>query len=109
MDAACEVDAAMNNRAGARARGCRNEKTFITMIYMIGAPIQELLKKAIKNIKHVTMVLTQFHMKDLSAKTHFCSLRSQESGVRSQGSGVRGQPPAHRGLRPGGESVKTKS
>lgn len=34
--------------AKSRARGYRNEKTFISMIYMIGAPIQELLKDAIK-------------------------------------------------------------
>nr|WP_269745191.1 transposase [Desulfonatronovibrio magnus] len=34
--------------AKSRARGYRNVKTFISMIYMIGAPIQELLKDAIK-------------------------------------------------------------
>lgn len=33
--------------AKAKARGYRNERTFITMIYLIGAPIDKLLKEAI--------------------------------------------------------------
>ena len=34
--------------AKSRARGYRKEKTFITMIYLIGAPINDLLEEAIK-------------------------------------------------------------
>lgn len=34
--------------AKARARGYRNERTFITMIYLIGAPIDKLLENMIK-------------------------------------------------------------
>jgi len=34
--------------AKARARGYRNERTFITMIYLIGAPIDKLLQSMIK-------------------------------------------------------------
>lgn len=34
--------------AKAKARGYRNEKTFITMIYLIGAPIEQLLEGAFK-------------------------------------------------------------
>ncbi len=43
------------------------------------------------------------------AKKSLIGFDCKNSFLQSQGSGVRGQPPAHRGLRPGGESVKTKS